>query len=293
MSSERSTWELRYGRRARIRDLGAALGAAAALALAVAFAWKKLTGDFRLSMLLTSWALAFPFILVPLAWIRWRRRVRVDDEGVVLLQGEREAVRLRWEEVEAFAQAGLSGVELRGGGRTLRVGQDVDGVGELWLRVRARCEGRILDGLRERFRKGEEIQLKVPGSPLLAQGVYWGITLLLAAATLLLAWKGWTSRSFGGLGVWIQILFWYPVLLVYRRELPWRGGWVRVGPEGLVLKRAAATWRVPWTDVVSLSPQDVYAWKLHRKSGRSLYVHPGLLNLQALGRLVGERTGFA
>ena len=241
-----------------------------------------------------GWGVAWLLVLLPLAWFRWRRWARVDETGVTLMRPRgRVRAELRWEDVEAFAQSGANGVELHGRGILLRLGEEVERVGEVWLRVLRECEGRILDGLRNRLQRGESTLLRFPASRFRAHAAYLGITLLLVAQAATYGWLWYASREKIAFVSLIHIAVWSWLLLLWRRDIAWLGGWIRVEPQGLILKKLDATWNVPWEDVVRLAASSSDGWKLERKSGRPLRVHAGLLNLLPLGRLVGERTGIS
>lgn len=267
----------------RARDVAFALVGATGLTLGLAVWYNQRVHDVRWPFVAAGLALSWPLVLLPFALVRWRRHVRLDEEGVTLMRPRgRVRAELRWEEVEAYGRIGVDGLELRGAGRAIRITDDYERAGEAWRHVRFHCHSRILGGLRERLARGEVSELRVPASRLGAHLGYAGVTLAWAAST---AFFLWFRREGMLLTALFGIAFWSWIFLQVRRDLAWRGGSVRVEPEGLVLKRLDARWQVSWSDVASLRNG-----VLERRSGRAIRLHPGLLNLEALERLVATRS---
>jgi hypothetical protein len=276
---------LRYGP-GRFRDAAVALMVASLLTAVGSVAYHQQVADVSLAQLGVAWAAAWGLVLLPVAARRWGRRVRIDDQGVTVMQ-PRGVVRaeLRWEEVDGFAAAGRDGLTLHGAGRTVQIGDEIERAADVWPRVRARCEERILDGLRA----AEEVVLPVPASRLAAHGTYLLITGLLAAETAFALWSWWRGVLRAEVGVALHLAVWTWVLWSWRREAAWLGGWVRVDRRGLTLKKLDGTRIVPWADVAGLRAT-TSGWRLERKGGRAIAVHAGLVNLLPLERLVRERV---
>ena len=272
--------------RGRVRDGAYTLVGATALGAAASLAYKAAFDTIVWVEVVLFWLGAWALLLVPVAALRWGRRVRVDAQGVTVMR-PRGVVRaeIRWEEVEAFAQAGYGGLELRGAGKVVRLGDDVERVDLVWPRVRALCEERILEALR----RAEETVLAVPASRLRAHGTYFLVTVLLTGMTGFYLWLWKESRSSFAYGAVIHLVLWGWLLLAWRRDVAWLGGSIRVGKDGLTIRKLDGARTVAWKDVVALRPTKA-GWRLSRRSGRALHVHAGLLNLWPLERLIRERV---
>ena len=280
--------------RGRAADVLYTFPAGMALAAATALTYKHFTGDVNFAYLFAAWAVGWALVLFPVAWFRWRRRLRIDDAGVTFMRPRgRVLAELRWEEVEAFALFGYQGVEIRGAGRTIQIGDAFERVGEVWAWLRARCEERILDGLRERLKRGESTELRSATSRTWAHALYLLLTVGLACMTVFYAWTFWQSRIVSRWGAIVPLVMWTVLMLLTRRDVSGKGGWVRVSPEGLTVKRLDARWEVSWKEALRLSFVPRKGWCLERGSGRPLPIPATLLNLSALCRLVSERAGSA
>jgi hypothetical protein len=283
---------LRFG--ARAGDVVFTFPAGMALSAAAALAYKHFTGDVHVAYVLAGWAVAWALVLLPVAWLRWRRWVRIDDAGVTLMRPRgRVLVELSWEEVEGIAQVGHQGIELRGAGRAIRISDAFERVGESWAWIRTRCEGRIFDILSERLRRGEAFELRTATSRVWAQVVYLGLTVFLAGMTAFYAWTFWQGRRGAEWGAIIPVVVWILVILPCRRQISSEGGWIRVAPEGLIVKRLDARWELAWKEITRLTVLPRKGWCLERNSGKPVQVPATLFNLRPLWRLVAERTGSA
>lgn len=278
----------------RATDAACTFPAGMAVAAAAALAWKHFTSDVHIPLTLAAWVVVWALILLPVAWLRWRRCIRIDDAGVTLMRPRgRVLAELRWEEIEAYGQVGQSGVEVRGAGRTIRITDAFERLGEAWAWIRERCEERILGTLRLRLKRGESTELRTTVSRTRAQLLYLALTAGLAGVAVFYAWAFRRAPGHSRWGALIPLAVWTFLFWRIRRSVSGDGGWIRVTAEGVVVKQLDARWEPAWAELIRIAMLPPRGLCLERRAGAPVPVPPTLLNLGPLMRLVAERAGGA
>ena len=125
----------------------------------------------------------FNFAILALVFLRWRSRIRLDEEGVEWRRSKQTVVtRLRWDEVEELFLLGRDGFEVRGAGRSVRLSR---GYRIPW-NARDLCSDRLAglrDRLRDRALRDGQLVFRMPTARLRAHAAYLAAILFLTGLT--------------------------------------------------------------------------------------------------------------
>jgi hypothetical protein len=230
--------------------------------------------------------LLFNFAMLALIFLRWRSRIRIDEEGIEWRRSKQTVVtRLRWDEVDELFLLGRDGFEVRGGGRSVRLSR---GYRIPW-NARDLCSDRLA-GLRERLRdralRDGQLVFRMPTARLRAHAVYLAAILFLTGLTgLMLAPLFRPGRL--GFPVFI-VIFGGSWLWGLRRRASRLGTIVTLYPDGLLVRRLDGRDRIPWSDLASSEWDGRGGLILTLHSGRRIPLPARLGNITLLEEFVEE-----
>ena len=225
-------------------------------------------------------------VLLILLLARWRRRIRIGEQGIEFCRTSRRvSTRLAWEEVDEIFLFEGDAFEVRGAGKAIRFADTFRNAS----RARDLCARRlngIRDHLRNRALTTGKVVFRMPSDSWKAHLAYLGAVMILTTLTGLTLAPLVKGRFLG-----------LPVLIVFfggswfwglRKKASRLGTRVTVQREGFVVRRLDGKERVAWQDFDHPEWNERDGLDLVLKSRRVISLPPSLGNIAMLEELLRE-----